>query len=470
MLDAASTARETVYAVSQFNVFVPTLNEDAILCFNTFSGAFLPVCVEDFEALGGAIAQVEDEGHLDGTESAIIALLVENGFLIPQGFDERAALKQRYFDGRRDEAGLNLTIAPTVSCNFACSYCFEEHPKRHMSEADIEAIAGHVETALQPGEPLSVTWFGGEPLAQFKTLKAIDARLETICRAKGSRYSQSIITNGSLLSEDKIAYFAGREGFSSAQITLDGPADIHDQRRTTSAGGGTFEKILDNIKAVDGRFFISLRVNLDRRNVLRTTELIDLIAEHGLGHYVGPYFGHVTDYNDSVDGLSDHCLSRSEFAEAEIKLGFYMIQRGLKPALGLPQPSAHSLCVADAPGGAVLSPGGLVFSCWNETAFPEQAASGSLGDNGLERSAQQSKKAERWKAYDPFTHAECQSCKVQPLCQGGCLWEAEKAPKDGPGPCSPLRNNLADRLRLHHLCASIDATAGVTPDRPRQVV
>jgi len=470
MPDASSQLEVGTYSVSQFNVFVPSMGEDTALCFNTFSGAFLPVALVDFEAIGQAIACLEDGGDVTAIAPAVLALLVENGFLVPTGFDERAALKQRYFDGRRDEAGLNLTIAPTVSCNFACSYCFEEHPKRHMNEADVEAIATHVETALRPGEPLGVIWFGGEPLAQFKTLKAIDARLDALCQAKGSSYSQSIITNGSLLSEDKIAYFANRPGFTSAQITLDGPAEIHDQRRTTSAGGGTFAKILDNIKAVDGRFFVSLRVNLDRRNVLRTTELIDLIVEQELGHFVSPYFGHVTDYNDSVEGLSDHCLSRAEFAEAEIKLGFYMIQRGLKPALGLPQPSAHSLCVADSPGGAVLSPGGLVFSCWNETAFPEQAASGSLGPDGLVRTEAQAKKAERWKQYDPFSHADCQSCKVQPLCQGGCPWEAEKAPKDGPGHCSPLRNNLPDRLRLHHLCASIDATADLAPDRPRQVV
>ena len=470
MPDGASLDLKTRLGVSGFNVFVPSAKNDVVLCLNTFKGSFFPLSVSDFEVFGGIIAAVEDEKPLAEFPQSMIKIMHDYGFLIEQEFDERDAIRHRYFNGRDKEKNLKLTIAPTVSCNFACSYCFEEHPKRHMSQDDIEALGRYVDTALDPGETLSITWFGGEPLAQFNSLKKLDALFTDICRAKGSRYHQSIITNGSLLSESRIQYFAGREGFSSAQLTLDGPPDIHDQRRVTSAGGETFSRIMKNIKAVNSRFYINVRVNLDARNVNRITELIDLIADADVGHYVGLYFGHVANFNDTVGGLDDHCLTRRAFADAEAKLSFYMLQKGLRPSVSLPVPYAGSICVADAKGGAVLSPGGMVFNCWNETAFPEGKESGRYETGEIVRDPEQKLRSERWKDYDPFAHSECQTCKVMPVCKGGCPWEAAKAPKEGPGHCTSLRYNLSDRLRLHYICSQIDASAEIKPDRPRQII
>lgn len=451
---------------SEFNIFVPSEFEDVVLIYNTATGAYAPVDVEQFARIA---ALVDDPRGVDVTK---FPELLEAGILVPEDLDERARVKQRYFDSRANETGLNLTIAPTISCNFACSYCFEEHPKRHLSDTDITAMADYVRNELDPGAPLDVTWFGGEPLAAFRQLRELDGALQAVADEKGSTYTQFIITNGSLLTEKKIEYFASRPHFTGAQITLDGPADVHDQRRFSSAGKPTFAKILDNLKAVKGRMDVSLRVNLDRQNVNRIHELIDLILAEDMGHYIHMYFGHVVDYTDECGDLGDTMLSREDFAAAEVRLYNLMIQKGLRPGFGLPQPRAGSLCVADAPGGAVLTPGGLVFRCWNETAWPEADAYGRLSAGGkMEINAVKQERDQFWKDHDPFTHAECETCAVQPLCKGGCPWEAEKRPLDGPGHCTPLRYNLADILRLHHLRDSIDALSDqASHPRPRQTV
>lgn len=451
---------------SQFNCFVPSAFDGIILMYNTATGAFAAVSTSEFED----IAALFDNPTLATEED--LAGLAEAGFLVPAGFDEREAVRNSYFDGRAVETGLNLTIAPTVSCNFACSYCFEEHPKRHFSDADLHAVSDYVRNNLETGAPLNVTWFGGEPLAAFRQLAELDAALQTIADERGSAYTQFMITNGSLLTEKRIAYFASRAGFTGAQVTLDGPADIHDGRRYTSAGKPSFAKILDNLKNIGGRFEISLRINLDRENVNRIPELIDMIIAEDMAGYVSPYFGHVVDYTDECGDLGETMLSREEFAAAEVRLLNLMVRKGLRPGFELPRPHAGSLCVGDAPGGAVISPGGLVFRCWNETALPEGEAYARIEEGGaLARNAVKADRDAFWKDYDPFTHTECQTCAVQPLCKGGCPWEAEKRPADGPGHCTPLRYNLPDMLRLVHLRDSIDAIdPGDTPSLPRQIV
>ncbi|WP_420434168.1 radical SAM protein [Hyphobacterium sp.] len=467
MPDGARTGTEArQLAASQFNVFVPSAFDDIVLMYNTATGAFAAVEADEFEDIAVLLE------HPDRGDPADVNRLAESGFLVPAGHDERAAVRDAYFSGRDAETGLNLTIAPTVSCNFACSYCFEEHPKRHLSDEDSAALLAYVADRLEPGAALSVTWFGGEPLAAFKQLRALDSELQRLCDKKGSDFTQFIITNGSLLNEEKIAYFATRPGFTGAQITLDGPADIHNGRRFTSAGKPTFAKILENLKRIDGRFTVSLRINLDRENVNRIPELIDLIIHENLAGFVHPYFGHVVDYTAECGDLETTMLSREEFATAEVRLLTLMIRKGVRPTLGLPRPHAGSLCVADAPGGAVISPGGLVFRCWNETALPEGEAYARLNaDGSVATNAVREDRDRFWKSYDPFTHAECQTCEVQPLCKGGCPWEADKRPVDGPGHCTPLRYNLPDILRLAHLRDSIDAIEpGTGSATPRQVV
>ncbi|MEE2525960.1 radical SAM protein [Hyphobacterium sp. HN65] len=451
---------------SQFNCFVPSAFDSIVLMYNAASGAFAAVSVEEFEDIAALMA---DPGSAPAEE---VSKLTGAGFLVPASRDERADVRSAYFEGRAAETGLNLTIAPTVSCNFACSYCFEEHPKRHFSDEDFQAVTAYVRENLDAGAPLSVTWFGGEPLAAFRQLKALDTALQAIADGRGSTYTQFMITNGSLLTEERIAYFASRPGFTGAQVTIDGPADIHDARRFTSAGKPSFEKIMRNLKAIAGRMAISLRINLDRQNVDRIPELIDLIIGEGIADWVSPYFGHVVDYTDECGDLASTMLTREEFAAAEIRLFNLMIRKGLRPGLDLPRPQAGSLCVGDAPGGAVISPGGLVFRCWNETALPEGEAYARIDDRGgLVRNGVKEERERFWKAYDPFTHAECADCTVQPLCRGGCPWEADKRPTDGPGHCTPLRYNLPDLLRLIHLRDSIDAIEpGGERPLPRQTV
>lgn len=81
--------------------------------------------------------------------------------------DEREAL---FAAGRLSTAfggTVNLTVAPTMGCNFDCPYCFEEHRPGKMSAKVQNEIAALAERMLKASgaKSLHVTWYGGRAAA-----------------------------------------------------------------------------------------------------------------------------------------------------------------------------------------------------------------------------------------------------------------------------------------------------------------
>lgn len=459
--------------LSEFNTFTPAYIEGTVIGFNAFSGVFFTLDEEEFIHCAGLLEAV-DQGTINQTElreDAYGERLLTAGFIIDQSLQERQAIKDRYHTTRDDFEGLSLTIAPTVSCNFACSYCFQEHPKRFMSDEDIENICTHVDQNLPSGETLGITWFGGEPLAAFGVLEKLTNRIRKLCDERDANFRQSMITNGSLLNEKVVEFVANQGNYDFLQITLDGPAEIHDTRRVTSAGKGTFDKIVKNLKKAKNKLPISIRVNIDKTNAEHVPDLMETLSKEGLANSVSIYFGHVLPYTDACGAeTSGNAFSVEEFARIEAQLQFLMIQYGIRPGVDLPKPGFGSLCVADNKKGSVFAPGGLVFNCWNEAALPDAGASGNLTRGGtIEAQPHHKEASDTWDTYDAFAHKECQKCAVQPLCRGGCPWEARKKPIEGTGHCTPLKYNLPEQLRLYHLASSIDQYKPTRSKRPHSV-
>ena len=63
---------------------------------------------------------------------------------------------------------MELTVCPTLACNFACPYCFQGHGRTYesMSREVRDEVVSLAERMLDASgaSRLRVTWFGGEPL------------------------------------------------------------------------------------------------------------------------------------------------------------------------------------------------------------------------------------------------------------------------------------------------------------------
>ena len=468
--------------VSRYNHFVPAVLPGQYLAYNALTGAFL-VLDEDELAEADRVLQRVEEGLGTGPLTAVQRRLVDRGFVVDDARDERAVLRSRYHDARRDVTGLSLTVAPTLNCNFDCDYCFQEHSPKRMSDRDVDDLVDFVGARLRPGTSLAVTWFGGEPLVAFDVIEGLAPRLAQLCEARSCSFVHSMITNGYLLTADRARFLGSIPTFQYAQITLDGSPDQHDHRRVTLARRGTFDRIVENVVTAIPFVDVSVRVNVDRTNAASVEELLVVLKSRGLASRVFVYLAHVWEYTAEVEGPAGSFLSKEEFAGLEARFQFLKFRLGFRTGASLPKPRSGPQCVADRPDGYVVAPGGLVFNCWNEVHLgasdasarystaprdgrpggtscvaagpvapePGRRKAGAAVPVALSAKPDPARKQREWDSYDPFGHRPCESCAVAPLCMSGCPWESRKAPPWDPGFCTPLRYNIGDRLRLYHL-------------------
>lgn len=131
---------------------------------------------------------------------------------------------------------LDLNI--TNRCNFRCTHCAFDSGVIQMSEltlGELEKILK--ETKELGGERFDIT--GGEPLVRGDVEEIIKI-------GKGLGYKIELVTNGSLLTKEKLQRFK-ELGLDGVAISLDGSnAEVYNRIRGRDKE--TFERVIDNIR------------------------------------------------------------------------------------------------------------------------------------------------------------------------------------------------------------------------------
>ena len=140
----------------------------------------------------------------------------------------------------------NLELFLTEDCNLACDYCFvrEKHPKSTSWENIVSAINFLV---FYSGDKqmLNLTLFGGEPLLEKEHIFRIVDYIENIeTQANNKKFSISLTTNGTLITEELLKRAKGRINFL---LSIDGDKKTHDTYRKYNNGRGSFETIISKI-------------------------------------------------------------------------------------------------------------------------------------------------------------------------------------------------------------------------------
>ncbi len=157
--------------------------------------------------------------------------------------------------GASEGPGLHILVL-TLRCNHACVYCRATASGGGGMMSRGTALRA-VETAFQsPSRKLTLEFQGGEALLNWPALKAAVGRAKDLNRRAGKDLALSVVTNLSLMDEEKFAWLVG-EGVSVC-TSLDGPAALHDANRRW-AGGSSHAKAVHWLKrfmaaaARDGR-------------------------------------------------------------------------------------------------------------------------------------------------------------------------------------------------------------------------
>lgn len=441
--DPAPRAK-TMIAPSRYTILVP-LRGDRHLAYNTRSQSF-SVWDADDVALW---TDLEAAGELPF--SAAWRGFVQGGYVINAAADERAALRQHYDRARNNDGHMMITIAPTLSCNFGCHYCFQgvDKPLTRMTPKVREATKTWLLGQLKGRKSFHLTWYGGEPLMDQQTIWEVSEAAIAYCEDHDIKYTSMMISNGYKMTVP-VAEKLRAARVSKVQITIDGDEATHDSRRHLTSGRGTFRQIIDNIKAVTERKLlkVSVRVNIDGQNEVEARTLLDILKANGLGVHNGVtvYFAPVESVAEAASGGCDDCLSKTDYAETEARLQNLAFEMGLMPLPRMPR--YLGMCTAVKPNSYVIVPNGDLHKCW-DTVMDSTLRVGSIMNNTRRTDAATES---MWNTWSPFENPVCSDCKVLPACAGACAFKFVHndyaSGESGKLPCPSLKFNMAEQLFL----------------------
>lgn len=392
-----------MYKGSVFN-FIYRRAENENVIYNTFSKALVILDDEEFDSFKKGIYNPQD-----------IDSLLEDNIIVKAEEDERAFLKYIHYKTKFNTNNLFLTIAPTLDCNFACPYCYENRKKGIMSEQIQESILEYIKEAVESGiKGINLTWYGGEPLLCFDIVEKMSVEVVKLCTENKCRLKMDIVTNGYLLTEE-IVEKMDEIGISKIQITIDGLKEHHDVRRPLRNGNGTFDVIMNNLKLFDDSpLGVLVRMNVDNQNCRDFKHLkaqVDALGNSNIRVYASP----VEDINkDTINEVSDF-MSNEEFESFALKScddgdwsddDFSVMD------------DRYCFCTSETENCYVVDNLGNFYKCWDEVGREEYACF-----NVTDRESVNYDRIAKFLADDPFSDEKCKDCVFLPLCFGGCKFQ-----------------------------------------------
>src|SRR5450830_2084532 len=106
--------------------------------------------------------------------------------------------------GKKSNAPTTLKIQLGLKCNYSCSYCLQSSSIEDASVAglaDTREFLSNLDSWLQEA-PKRIQFWGGEPFVYWAHLK----QLVPVLRDKFPDVMFSLITNGSMIDQEKIAF------------------------------------------------------------------------------------------------------------------------------------------------------------------------------------------------------------------------------------------------------------------------
>lgn len=147
-----------------------------------------------------------------------------------------------------------LTLYITDKCNLRCKYCIysgahknqRTHSGRYMTFKTACRAVDYYISNSDRGKPLSISFYGGEPLLEFQTIMKVVEYVRQ--RKRDRKLNLYCTTNGVLLKGEIVDFFIKNNIYTT--ISLDGPQAIHDIYRRDIEGKGTHKIIVENIEAI----------------------------------------------------------------------------------------------------------------------------------------------------------------------------------------------------------------------------
>lgn len=354
------------------------------------------------------------------------------GVLLKDDNIDEARIHSYYYEKQKfDNGTLSLTILLTMACNLRCIYCYEGAGV--LSNATLtDEIRNNIfdfikEQAETRRSKNIVLWlFGGEPLLYLKENVEFLQKVQNYCQETGKMFETHTVTNGILCNKENLEILE-RFNCRSIQITLDGVAEIHNTRRIYADGRGSYDEVLQGIKNVVNCYSLCnpvIRINIDKTNINRTYELLELLKEQGLtGCYVD--YGIVKGTTASCASYQSNCFREEELGDVLQPLWRKTKELGFEINTDPSKKFLHCGLYSDS--AFTISPTGDIYKCWDFVNEEEHRVA-TIGEGGAVINT--SYAYFDWMTRNPYEIEECRKCVYLPACGGGCVGTSFSEKKD----------------------------------------
>jgi uncharacterized protein len=363
---------------------------------------------------------IQESSNVVFGNSDVYEKMIEGGYIVGDRFDELEILKLRHYSAKCDSSSCSLIIAPTMDCNFGCPYCYESRSKTYMSPEVETKIIEFVSQLSSSIRRLSIVWYGGEPLLAIDVIQRMSRKMIESSEQHNVEYSATMISNGYLIDSIDVEVLKQAK-INNIQITIDGPEDIHNERRfLLNNHGPTFTRIISNIHLLEANGInYNIRVNVDNNNLSNVRKLLEYLKEQRLDSQPVS-FGHVREFNRSVGSIIDDFCSIQEYTDINMVLQSKLVDMKFKSvSISCPQ-IRKTYCAANTLQSFVVDPLGYLYKCWNDIGFVSKSI-GSIISNRKDNNF--TALYNEYTLFNPFNVSKCRECVMLPTCMGGCVFD-----------------------------------------------
>lgn len=428
---------------SKYNLYFPLSNNKESLLIQGILGSF--------DIVENKLARLLEEERIEEIESlygaqGIPDRLLQRGYITEKSQEEEFEFLQKLCDRllEKSQKSVSITFVLTYNCNFRCEYCCERYVQnkgemvleKQLTSEIVDAVFAQVEKFRANGRNVeSICLFGGEPLLPQNEFivcyiceKAAELGIPVFC-----------ISNGFFLRQ--YVPILKKYHVKKVQITLDGNEAEHNKRRYLASGRGTYKTIVNNISyALQEGVCISLRTNINKKNIHQMRYLVDLYAQYGwtaLDNF--SYYFKAT--MPCYEALKDVCTDADLIKEIERVFGtenmdkfqlnsvYSSLSRSLRKMLENKGFAPLQSIYCGAGGGMYdIDAFGDIYAC-NDTLTDSNCIIGTVDiQNGQ---FVLNENHDKWKKRSVATMPHCKKCPYLLFCGGGCAGQARLSGEKG---------------------------------------
>lgn len=413
---------------SYYNVGVP-LKDGSTVLYNTRSRAIVELSSEEAQALSNIDSYPDD--------NPLVNSLAQEGFLVEDPETQADYLKYEQHFYRNGSTVFELTISPTRECNFDCNYCYILKRPGKMSEETQDAVLDFIEYNYNesPFQKLKIIWYGGEPLLAIDVIERLSAKMMDFCAENGIEYLAHALTNGSL-ADERMCERLVKCGFVSLMPTISGNGAMQDYQRSACDGRPRFDTLMQNIDHMrDAGLLVHVNFVVNENNFDGCCELVSKMCadyraeqesctQNGCEYCKGELVTRLTrafpfgkDFIPLNDGKDTpmKLYERKDFGDKYLE--FHRAQNLDAKAYAEVIKPIRLYCAAYVNRSFFIDEIGDIYACMEDMDYADKiicnVAGWQEGPLHLEPFL-------AFASLDPMDDPKCRSCRILPICQGGC--------------------------------------------------